>query len=175
MPTDSPTLRIAKRVMKERPLHCTRTEEVDKQGGRLQTTSLMWYRPPRSKESSWIQVISTDFEYYRAPSGRKKMISWHVTTLHVEYAETTTATPVVMVHTYRHNSFPTMVFDNYEARIMGRGRLAHWSRKSSKTTDEIRELSSYAQQRRKQGYTRALMSPHEQVRRFNERPHDEKN
>jgi len=174
MSIDTSALHIARKVMQKRPLHCTRTEEVDKEGGRLETTSLMRYRPPRSKKSSWIQVTSTDFEYYRAPSKGKKMDMWHVTTLHIEYAESAEATPTVVVHTYRHN-FPSMVFDNYESRIMGRSRPAHWSRKSSKTTKEIQELSSYARQRRKQGFHRALMSAHEQVRRFKERPLQENN
>ena len=173
MPTDTSALRIARKVMQKRPLHCTRTEEIDKQGGRLETTSLMWYRPPRFKKSSWIQVTSTDFEYYRAPSKGKKMDMWHVTTLHIEYAESADATPTVVVHTYRHN-FPSMVFDNYESRIMGRSRPAHWSRKSSKTTNDIQELSSYARQRRKQGYSRASMAPYEQARRLNERLSQEK-
>jgi hypothetical protein len=151
--------------MKGRLLHCTRIEEIDEQGGRLETTSMMWYQLPRSKDSSWVQVISTDFEYYREPSKRKEMDKWYVITLHIEYAESAEATPIVVVHTHRHN-FPSMVFDNHDSRIVGRARSAHWSKKLSKLTREIRDLAWYAQKRRQHTYLRSLMAPHEQVRRF---------
>ena len=172
MPTDNSALRIAKKAMQKPPLHCTRTEEVDKRGGCLETTSLMWYCPPRSKESSWIQVTSTDSRYYRAPSKRRRLESWHVTTLHIEYAESTSVTPTVVVYTSRHH-FPSMVFDNYETRITGHSRSARWSQKSSRVTNEIQDLSWYARKRHGHNYVRALMSPREQVRRFDERPRQE--
>jgi len=168
MSIDASALRAAKKAMQKRPLHCTRTDEIDDRGGRLETTSMMWYHPPRTKDSSWVQVTCTDFSYSRTSSGNKRYESWHTTTLHIEFAENAEESPTVVVHTYRHN-FPSMIFDNHESRIVGRARTAHWTKKASGLTPEIQELASYARRRREQNFTRALMSAHEQVRRFEER------